>query len=115
MKAVVKLFRQQRGLFGAGKVADSLVTDNVWVIKDAQLRLRGKLLKLSNSSELMEMSILNFFACILDSIDFHLNNNAVRSSTKLSTSRSCSMDVWLQLRVAIFPLFACKKGANHLQ
>ena len=32
MKVVVKLFHQQRGLFGAGKVADSLVTDNVWVI-----------------------------------------------------------------------------------
>ena len=75
MKVVVKLFRQQRGLFGTCEVADSLVTDNVWVVKDAQLR--GKLLKLSNSSELMEMSILNFFACILDSIDFHLNDNAV--------------------------------------
>lgn len=63
MKVVVKLFRQQRGLFGAGEVADSLVTDNVWVINDAQLR--GKLLKLSNSSELMEMSILNFFAAYM--------------------------------------------------
>ena len=47
MKVVVKLFRQQRGLFGAGEVADSLVTDNVWVIKDVQLR--GKLLKLSQT------------------------------------------------------------------
>ena len=63
MKVVVKLFHQQRGLFGAGEVADSLVTDNVWVMNDAQLR--GKLLKLSNSSELMEMSILNFFAAYM--------------------------------------------------